>query len=94
MGDSLPFLKRENSVTWFFLCPGVQKFGKCLQSADGAASASPPTPMLPGIARGFPCRWGMLTGLSVCPVPWAVRMGLVATPDGSVSLDLLAVPVV
>lgn len=58
LGDSLPFLKREKSVTWFFLCLGVEKFGKCLQSTGGAASASPPAAMLPSIARWLPLPMG------------------------------------
>lgn len=49
--ELMPFPKGEKRMTWFLLCPRAEKFGRCLQSACGAASVSPPAPFFPGCRR-------------------------------------------
>ena len=77
-------------MTWFFLCPGADKFGKCPQSAYGAVSASTPAPILPGrrmvvSPAGGGCSQARLAGV------WAVSLGAVVTRGGSVGTSGLMI---
>lgn len=66
LGELLPFLKSGKRVMLFFLCPRVEKFGKCLQSTGGLHHHPLPRSSLRLSYGGFPWEeWQeVLTGVS------------------------------